>query len=186
MVRRKEAVLVDALMALGVPPPSAVDDTMVGGPSCHVHRRRPDVAWVAATHIVNLEVDEDSHAARNSSCEVSKAQDTRFGAEQGDKPLVLLRYNPDQYDGPPSKGAREAFLAQAIIFCLQQIDHSALDTLRPNVIFLFYHTRAQKHILATGIAGFPTMCLPSPPGASITPSLLPAGMRRLRAFMRQK
>ena len=50
---------------------------------CNVGHRRPDLAWVTASVVISVEVDEDSHSSRDPSCELKKAQDTRYGAEGG-------------------------------------------------------------------------------------------------------
>jgi hypothetical protein len=180
---KTEQALLLQLLAEGIPPPSAVDSVMVGGPSCSVGRRRPDIAWVSQTHVVNLELDEDSHAGRIPACEVSKAQETRFGAEHGTKPLVLIRYNPDQYDGEgyQSTAARVKYLAKVVRFCLQQTDISELSNLQPNVVFLFYHSRSNKHVLAAQQAAFPTLVLPPPatPVGLKGYSALPDALRKL-------
>jgi hypothetical protein len=187
--RRSEAQLIETLCAMGVPPPSAVDNVTVGGPSCAVARRRPDVAWVLPTFVVNLEIDEDSHTNRQPSCEVGKAQDTRFGAEGGGKPLVIIRYNPDQYtDGTTEDRRRLEYLARVIKFCIL-LDIRDLHPLHPNVIFLHYHRRAQKHIDAIRDAGFPFVVLPDAamplansahsPSSATTSRVVPRGMAAL-------
>lgn len=180
-----ERALAADLMGLGIPAPSAVDNTMTGGPSCQVGRRRPDIVWVGTTHVVNLEIDEDSHAARASSCEVSKAQETRFGAEAGAKPLIMIRYNPDQYDGVDEeyddRAARLLYLAEVLRFCIGHVDASGLAAMQPNLVFLFYHSRSKKHIVAAQEAEFPTVVLPA--GAATDIATLPAGLRALRALL---
>lgn len=179
-----ERALTAELIRLGIPTPSAVDNTMTGGPSCRVGRRRPDIVWVGTTHVVNLEIDEDSHAARASSCEVSKAQETRFGAEDGAKPLILIRYNPDQYDGGEQyddRAARLRYLAEVVRFCIGHVDATGLSEMRPNLVFLFYHSRSKKHIVAAQDAHFPTVVLPV--GADTPGPVLPAGLLALRTLL---
>lgn len=162
----KEKRLTQELLKHGVPPPSAVDNVVVGGKTCEVGRRRPDLAWVTNGYIINLEIDEDSHTARHPSCEVRKAQDTRYGAEGGSKPLLLIRYNPDQYDGynPQEPSAAEsnrtAYLATLLKWVLYNVRREALDLHRPNVVYVYYHTRAAKHLTAVSKAGFPLIELP--------------------------
>lgn len=130
-------------------------------------QRRPDLAWVTPTYVVSVEIDEDSHAGRAPSCELKKAQDTRFGAEMGGKPLLLIRYNPDQWDGDAAAGAgagapphREALLAAVLKWVLRNVRARDLDPLKPNLAFLFYHSRGGKHIHAADAAGLPLITLP--------------------------
>jgi hypothetical protein len=179
-MRRSESQLIERLHEMGVPTPSAVDNITVGGPSCAVARRRPDIAWVLPTHVVNLELDEDSHSNRMPSCEVGKAQDTRFGAEGGAKPLVMIRYNPDQYtDGTTENLHRLQYLARVIKFCVG-MESGQLHPLHPNIIFLHYHSRAKKHIDAIRAAGFPFVVLPEAATplvtAGDTSAVVPSGM----------
>ena len=164
----KERALHDRLVKEHqVPPASAVDDKVVGGRACSVGQRRPDLAWVTPTYVVSVEIDEDSHAGRAPSCELKKAQDTRFGAEMGSKPLLLIRYNPDQWDGAAAAGAgagapphREALLAAVLKWVLRNVRARDLDPLKPNLAFLFYHSRGGKHIHAADAAGLPLITLP--------------------------
>lgn len=158
----KERRLHDRLCEMGVPRASSVDDKIVGGQACGVSRRRPDLAWVTPTYVLNLEIDEDSHMARMPSCELSKAQDTRFGAELGSKPLLLFRYNPDQYelDNDEGVGDRVAYLAAVVRWALANVRAHDLDPLRPNIVYLFYHERAFKHVDAAHEAGFRCIELP--------------------------
>jgi len=39
-----------------------------------------------------------SHEDRPVKCELAKLDDTRWESEFGDKPLVIIRFNPDEYD----------------------------------------------------------------------------------------
>ena len=41
--------------------------------------RRPDCVWLGADRVVHLEVDENSHADREVSCELTKVDDTAWG-----------------------------------------------------------------------------------------------------------
>ena len=155
----KERRLHERLCELGVPRASSADNKVVGGQACGVGRRRPDLAWVTPTYVLNLEIDEDSHMARLPSCELSKAQDTRFGAEHGSKPLLLFRYNPDQYELDDDDD-RVAYLAAVVRWALQNVRAHDLDPLRPNIVYLFYHDRASKHVDAAHEAGFRCIELP--------------------------
>lgn len=159
---RKEKALHDRLVnEHQVPPASAVDNTVVGGRACSVATRRPDLAWVAQDYVVSVEIDEDSHSARSPSCELKKAQDTRFGAEMGSKPLLLIRYNPDQCDdGSEPARKREGLLASVIKWVLANVHARDLHPLKPNLLFLYYHSRGGKHIRAATEAGLPLITLP--------------------------
>ena len=49
--------------------------------------------------VVFLEIDEHSHIDMEVACELAKLDETRHAAENGRKPCVTIRYNPDEYDG---------------------------------------------------------------------------------------
>ena len=95
-----------------------------------------------------LEIDEDSHANRDVSCELAKLDETRHAAEAGTKPAVTIRYNPDTYDcRSVSTTERQQKLVETIKR-YQTCPIEDLATNGANVVFMFYHTKAHKHIAA--------------------------------------
>lgn len=58
-------------------------------------KRRPDVFLDLYTHVINGEIDDDSHKYRDTTCEEAKINDTF--TDNADRPMVLIRINPDKY-----------------------------------------------------------------------------------------
>jgi uncharacterized protein YlaI len=61
--------------------------------------RRPDVLYVTLFRIVLVEIDENQHADRDSSCECSRLSElaSAFASGFGILPVVVIRYNPDKF-----------------------------------------------------------------------------------------
>jgi len=56
--------------------------------------RRPDVRIECLTHTVIVECDENQH--KNYNCENKRMME--LFQDLGDRPLVMIRFNPDKYD----------------------------------------------------------------------------------------
>ena len=136
--------------------------------------RFPDGLWVLRDedgHIVLLvivEVDEDSHRDRDPKCESGKVDDTfqalqdvvlKEGARRGAVarhgahmvPVVLLRVNPNAYDGPRTK-LEDRVQAVAALFHhyahMPAAERAALPTHGPIVHILYYHSKEGAKNLA--------------------------------------
>ena len=140
-------------------PPSSRDDVLVGarrGDTCNgvsgsCGQRRPDASWVMNDRVVYLEIDENSHADRTISCELAKIDDTAYTQQHANgKTLraIFIRFNPDAYDGarvPLDDRVRE--LARVIRHeCTVPLPLA--PSLKPKVIFMYYHSKATAHINA--------------------------------------
>ena len=136
-----------------LPPASAIDSVLIGGRNCGEDRRRPDMAWVGLDRIIMLEVDEHSHVDRDSTCETAKLDATRWGLNTGFThenyiPVITVRMNPDECDSTPSAPSfvdrcnRVVEVLKYYITC----PLTAIDPLRSNVHYMFYHSKATKHI----------------------------------------
>ena len=129
------------------------------GGSCG--QRRPDASWVCNDKVVYLEVDEDSHAGRETSCELSKVDETAFSQiSPQDSTLlrgVFIRFNPDAYD------LEDICLADRVEHLAMVIEEEclrdALTLQRPRVVFMYYNSKAYKHIKAAESA-FDVVVLP--------------------------
>jgi hypothetical protein len=151
---RTEVLVRDRVLAR-MPPPSAVDNTLVGGKHCNEARRRPDLAWVGSDRIVMLEIDEHSHEDREPSCEIAKLDSTRWGVSNGFTKeqhiaVITVRMNPDECNTnrmAPKFDARCQRTADLLTFYIG-CALSVLDPLRANVHYLFYHSKGDKHIEA--------------------------------------
>ena len=58
-------------------------------------RRRPDFLFDLFTHTV---IVENGHKDYDTNCEIAKLNDTF--TDLADRPIVLLRFNPDNYENP--------------------------------------------------------------------------------------
>ena len=101
--------------------------------------------------VVYLEIDEDSHSDRAVSCELAKIDDTAYTQHLNGKTLraVFIRFNPDAYDGAtvPLKD-RVLALANAICReCTAPLTGSS-GSLKPKVVFMYYHSKARASIEA--------------------------------------
>ena len=95
----KEAHLYRALKAALPSYTFTWDQRVVGGCS----RRRPDFLFDCLTHCVIVECDEYRHERDDYMCEDRRTMEL-FG-DLGNRPLVLIRFNPDDYVGPASHHA---------------------------------------------------------------------------------
>jgi hypothetical protein len=155
--------LVWAAIADELPPPSALDDTVLATSTtgCAASPTRPDVAWVGTDRIVHLEIDEDSHNDREVSCELKKLDSAGWGAankaSDGRRlPVVVVRYNDDGCDtaeavAHPTVEARRLRLVEVVRWALTA-PVGTFDPVRVNVLYLFYHTKAERHIAAARAA----------------------------------
>jgi hypothetical protein len=94
----KEQHVIDALAKGDLGLPAGVVptcDKRVDGTGGCGSGRRPD--WLAdlGTHSLIVEVDEEQHAGYDTTCETKRLMQL-FG-DLGDRPLVVVRFNPDDY-----------------------------------------------------------------------------------------
>jgi hypothetical protein len=136
-----------------LPPPSIRDDQLLGGVQCQSQKTRPDVCWVGEDRIVHLEIDEGSHTDREISCELKKLDSANWGfldsgLRKKHLPTLTIRFNPNEYDGRKIgvKDRCVELVKVVRIFIAGSIQ--SWDLLRTNVIYMFYHSKAQKHIEA--------------------------------------
>lgn len=59
--------------------------------------RRPDFLLDLNLFTLIVECDENGHSGYNTTCEIAKLNDTF--TDLADRPIVLLRFNPDNYQG---------------------------------------------------------------------------------------
>jgi len=65
---------------------------------CHLFR--PDFVIDMGTHTVVIEVDENQHETYDTSCDNKRLMSIFQGL--GSRPMVIIRFNPDDYDGVKS------------------------------------------------------------------------------------
>jgi hypothetical protein len=94
----KERHVIDALMGADLGLPSGVVpscDKRVDGTGGCGSLRRPDWLVDLGTHSVIVEIDEEQHEGYDTTCETKRLMQL-FG-DLGDRPLVVVRFNPDAY-----------------------------------------------------------------------------------------
>ncbi len=143
--------------------PSSCDDRMLcEEDSTTLHKKRcnsrPDLSYVLFDRVVVVEVDERSHESNSLENELHKLDKTRWGVanlpEHESKPVVVVRFNPDQQPG----AQRAALLDERLPTLVERIKHwiecplSELDPLRCNVEYLFYGASGEQHITAAQYA----------------------------------
>ena len=131
-------------------PPSGLDDLTFGGVICSTRQRRPDGIWIGPDHAIILELDEDSHASRQPSCELAKVTETAYALKQL---MGRTGYRTDTLRVGSLDVARAPGIARVINEWLHTPDSNGSDIL-PNVGFLHYGPRGGKHVnYALGHAG---------------------------------
>lgn len=132
-----------------LPTPDIMDDKLIGGVAFQSAQTRPDNAWVRWDRVVVLEIDEHSHQSYDVECELKKLDSTNYGFDTGVKrPVVVIRFNPDEYDRSRIGLADRCFLVAAKVTEFLECDVKMFDLLRANVVYMFYHTNGEKHINA--------------------------------------
>lgn len=102
----KERHVTDAikpfLEQLGV---DAVFDRRIRDDCCQTSFRRPDVLIDMGTHSIIIEIDENQH--EEYTCENKRIME--IFQDLGMRPLVVIRFNPDDYINSESLGVRSCF-----------------------------------------------------------------------------
>ena len=141
--------MMDAILQFVEHAPSGLDDLTLGGAVCGTPHRRPDGIWIGPDHAIILELDEDSHASRQSSCELAKVCDQAHCLKSL---MGRTSYRTDTLRVGSLDVARAPAIARVINEWLHTPDSNGSDVL-PNVGFLHYG-RGEKHInYALGHAG---------------------------------
>jgi len=138
-----------------LPWPLIRDDKLIGDERCALARTRPDACWLLEDRVLHLEVDEHSHDDREIACELKKLDSANWGIADGKfahLPTWTVRFNPSEYD------RRRVTLTErcdALVEHLLDLLRAPLDgwcTLRTNVTFMYYHSKAGRHIEAARAA----------------------------------
>lgn len=138
-----------------LPTPTFQDNKLIGGAACDAARTRPDLCWLLPDRVVHVEIDEDSHEDRPIACELKKLDSANWGlSDYGHVhlPTATVRFNCSAYD-TRRIGLEERckYLVRVLRVLLNQPTHS-WDPLRTNVIYMYYHSKADKHIQAARAA----------------------------------
>ena len=91
--KTKENLLAESIKNMNLTVDFIQDKKIEGGCS----KRRPDFLFDLFTHTVIVECDENNHDNYDTTCEIAKLNDTF--TDLADRPIILIRFNPDKYDG---------------------------------------------------------------------------------------
>ena len=132
--------------------PNAKDKTMATGVACNgIQNRRPDLLWVIPGKVaVVVEIDEDSHVARESSCELRKISEQNEAIQllEGCEciPVYTIRVNPDAYDGGNVTKKERAEKVASLLGDILHGEHEYEQNGFMKVIFCYYHSKSRHHI----------------------------------------
>ena len=132
--------------------PNAKDKTMATGVACNgIQNRRPDLLWVIPGKVaVVVEIDEDSHVTRESSCETSKISEQNEAIQllEGCEciPVYTIRVNPDAYDGGNVTKKERAEKVASLLGDILHGEHEYEQNGFMKVIFCYYHSKSRHHI----------------------------------------
>ena len=142
--------MMDAILQHVDHAPSGLDDLTFGGVTCSTRQRRPDGIWIGPYHAIILELDEDSHASRQSSCELAKCLDQAHCLKSL---MGRTSYRVDTLRCGNIDMARAPAIARVINSWLHTPDENG-SALLPNVGYIHYGKAGAKHInYALGHAG---------------------------------
>ena len=139
---RREEVMMEAILSHVSIPPSGIDTLTFGGATCNTKHYRPDALWIGPDYCLVLELDDNSHAYRQPSCELAKVTETAFCIK-----TLMKRdnYRVDTLRVGELKVERAPTVACIVNEWLHTPDEHGSDVL-PNIGCLFYGSGGAKHI----------------------------------------
>jgi hypothetical protein len=132
--------------------PNVKDKMLATGSACNgLQKRRPDILWTIPGKVaVVLEIDEDSHVDRESSCELRKISEQNEAIQllEGCEciPVYTIRVNPDAYDGGNVTKKERAEKVAGLLRDIIHGDHEYEQNGYMKVIFCYYHSKSRHHI----------------------------------------
>ena len=72
-------------------------------------RRRPDLFLDMGSHVIIVEIDENQHTSYDCSCENKRLME--ISQDLGHRPVVFIRFNPDDYIDETGTKKRSCFVA---------------------------------------------------------------------------
>ena len=131
--------------------PNTKDKSLATSSRCaDLEHRRPDLLWVHQGKVaVVVEIDENSHVDRETSCEIRKISEQNLAIQELDGcaniPVHTIRVNPDAYDGSNTTLEDRARIVADIMHRIFDDDSH-----EPNgfakMYFVCYHSKAQFQI----------------------------------------
>ena len=152
-LERIEHVFGDMIIQNVGHPPNSKDKAVINTSICgDLDRRRPDLLWVVPGKLaVVVEIDEDSHVGRETSCEVRKISEQNLAIggmeEMQYLPVITIRVNPDKCDVSDATLEDRAIYVGNLVKDLIHHDYGVEHNGDAKIIFCYYHTKSQKHIV---------------------------------------
>jgi hypothetical protein len=130
--------------------PSISDDQVLGGKECDSAKTRLDRCWILSDRIVHGGNDEHSHNDRGVACERKKNDTANWGMGRSltHRPTVMVKFNCNEYDKrhvPLEEGC------DALVDALNHLftcDTAGWSDHGSNLVYMYYHSKSDKHIEA--------------------------------------
>ena len=151
--QRIEKIFGDMIIDFIGHPPNLTDKTVATGESCReegLDNRRPDLVYVnhETGSAVVIEIDEDSHANRDVSCELRKVSEQTLAIQKLDGlencSVFTIRVNPDKYDGGSIERRDRARAVSK--FTKESLNTKSDRVGHHEIRFMYYHSKAIKYI----------------------------------------
>ncbi len=133
--------------------PNTKDKSLATSSRCaDLEHRRPDLLWVHQGKVaVVVEIDENSHVDRETSCEIRKISEQNLAIQELDGcaniPVHTIRVNPDAYDGGDfTLEDRAQIVADIMRHTFNDDSHEPNGFAK--MYFVCYHSKAQFQISA--------------------------------------
>jgi len=150
---RTEIIFGDMIIEAFGYEPNVKDKMLATGSACNGlrNRRRPDLLWVYPGKVaVVVEIDENSHVDRESSCELRKISEQNEAIQllEGCEciPVYTIRVNPDAYDGGNVTKKERVEKVAGLLRDIIHGDHEYEQNGYMKVIFCYYHSKSRHHI----------------------------------------
>lgn len=98
-----------------------------------------------------MEIDEHSHEDRLPECELKKTDSAGWGVDMSSEhlPTIMIRFNPNEYDRRRISLDQRCDMLVSKLNELFRCDIRGFSRLHTNIIYMYYHTKAQAHIEAS-------------------------------------
>lgn len=106
-------------------------------------RRRPDLFLDMGSHVIIVEIDENQHTDYDCSCENKRLME--ISQDIGHRPVVFIRFNPDDYIDETGAKKRSCFTADKtgimkVAKTKQKEWNERIDSLKSQIQYWSHHT----------------------------------------------
>lgn len=107
-------------------------------------RKRPDIFFEFAMHVVIVDIDESQHRFYNEICECARLNEIVNGV--GGKSVIFIRYNPDSITNNKRKiEIPQAKRLELLVKTINEEINKKYDTLIIKLIQLFYNDNYENY-----------------------------------------